>query len=130
MSGLAVIGGCLCGAVRFEAADARPTVTFCHCSQCRRTSGHHWAATRAPLAKFRLTKDEGLKWFRSSDWAQRGFCGHCGSSLFYRLDEGDGIGIAAGSIDEPTGLAPGKHIFTASKGDYYDIADGLPQVPD
>ena len=130
MSGLAVKGGRLCGAVRFEATVPRPTVTMCHCSQCRRTSGHFWAATRAPLAGFRLTEEDGVRWFRSSEWARRGFCGQCGSSLFYQVDEGDGIGIAAGCIDEPTGLTPGKHIFTAFKGDYYDITDGLPQVSD
>ncbi len=130
MSGVAIKGGCLCGAVRFEATGARATVNFCHCSQCRRVSGHHWAATRANLADFRLTQDEGLTWFRSSDWAKRGFCRHCGASLFYQLNDAGHIGIAAGSLDTPTGLTGGKHIFVADKGDYYDIADGLPQVPD
>ncbi|MDG1430664.1 MAG: GFA family protein [Paracoccaceae bacterium] len=125
-----VKGKCECGAVRFEAEDVRETVHFCHCSQCRRTSGHQWAATRADNDKFRFISDETLKWYASSEIAKRGFCGTCGSSLFYQVNGADHIGIAAGCIDEPTGLVGGKHIFTASKGDYYDIADGLPQVKD
>jgi hypothetical protein len=124
------IGGCECGSVRFEADDVRDTVNFCHCGQCRRTSGHQWAATRADNDKFRLTSGSTLRWYASSDSAKRGFCGNCGSSLFYQVNDADHIGIAAGCIDEPTGLTGGKHIFTDSKGDYYDIADGLPQVKD
>jgi len=125
-----VTGKCECGAVRFEAQDVRQSVSFCHCSQCRRTSGHHWAATRADNDKFQLTSSDALKWYASSDFAKRGFCGTCGSSLFYQVNDADHIGIAAGCIDEPTGLTGGKHIFTASKGDYYDIADTLPQIRD
>lgn len=125
-----VTGKCECGAVQFEARDVRESVNFCHCSQCRRTSGHHWAATRADNSKFWLTTADSLKWYASSDFAKRGFCGTCGSSLFYQVNGADHIGIAAGCIDEPTGLTGGKHIFTASKGDYYQIADALPQVED
>lgn len=125
-----VTGRCECGSVTFEANEVRPTVNFCHCSQCRRTSGHQWAATRADNDKFRLTSSDTLKWYVSSDIAKRGFCSNCGSSLFYQVNDADHIGIAAGCIDAPTGLTGGKHIFTASKGDYYDIADGLQQVED
>lgn len=126
---LQVTGRCECGAVRFRASGARPTVTFCHCSQCRRTSGHHWAATRAPFDQLVFEAAETLTWYASSDWARRGFCSACGSSLFYRVNGEDGIGIAAGSLDAPTGLRPGKHIFCASAGDYYTISQDAPHVP-
>ena len=119
-------GRCECGAVAFEVDAVRETVTFCHCSQCRRTSGHFWAATRAPFDQVRFTKDEGLRWYASSDFAKRGFCGNCGSSLFYRMNEEDGIGIAAGCLDAPTGMTPGKHIFVADKGDYYAVSTDAP----
>ncbi len=127
---MTVTGHCACGAVIFEADAIRPTPVFCHCSQCRRTSGHYWAASRAALSDFRLTRQDGLKWYDSSDFARRGFCTHCGSSLFYQVNDADHIGIAAGSLDQPSGLAGGRHIFTRFKGGYYDIADGLPQVED
>ncbi len=121
-------GQCECGAVAFEVKNLRAAVTFCHCGQCRRTSGHHWAATNAPIADLTFTRDDGLRWYASSDWAKRGFCQHCGSSLFYRMNDEDGIGIAAGCIDTPHDLKPGKHIFCADKGTYYNIADDAPHI--
>ncbi len=121
-------GQCECGAVAFDVDTSRDTVTFCHCSQCRRLTGHHFAATKARKSDLTFTQDRGLKWYASSTWAQRGFCGDCGSTLFYEaLDTGD-INIAAGSIVSPTGLKPGRHIFCADKGDYYDIANDAPHI--
>jgi hypothetical protein len=73
-------------------------------------------------------EDQGLEWYVSSDLAKRGFCKRCGSSLFYRMNDEEGIGISAGCLDLPTGLQIGKHIFVKDKGDYYEIADGAPQI--
>lgn len=123
-----VAGSCECGEVTFGVDKVRPEVTFCHCSQCRRVSGHHWAATHAPFSAVTFTNDTGLRWYDSSDWAQRGFCGTCGSTLFYRMKNEDDLGIAAGCIDTPGVLKPGKHIFVADKGDYYDIAGDAPHI--
>ena len=71
-----------------------------------------------------------VKWYRSSDKVRRGFCAECGSSLFFDpLDRAkhDWIGISMGAFDKPTGTHMALHIFTAEKGDYYEITDGLPQ---
>lgn len=121
-------GNCDCGAVSFEIDAVRETVTVCHCSQCRRTSGHVWASTHAAFDKVKFSKADGLRWYKSSDFAKRGFCQHCGSSLFYRLNDEDGVGIAAGCLEAPTGLRIGKHIFVKDKGDYYEISDDAPQI--
>lgn len=121
-------GQCECGKVRFEVDAVRKTVTICHCGQCRRTSGHVWASTQAPYNKMRFLEDSGLDWYPSSDFAKRGFCKHCGSSLFYRMNGEDGIAIAAGCLETPTDLEVGKHIFVKDKGDYYEITDGAPQI--
>ena len=123
-------GRCNCGGVRFEVREERDTVLFCHCSICRRFSGHHWATTQAKLEDIRFHSDATLKSFASSDDAERGFCDPWGSPLFYRPKGADHMGISAGSLDRPTGMVPLKHIFTADKGDYYGIADDVPQVPD
>ena len=127
MSGT-LTGQCMCGAVRFNVVNARPDVTVCHCGQCRRTSGHVWASTQAAIADLTFTEERGLTWFASSGWARRGFCNLCGSSLFYRMNDEDGIAIAAGCLDAPTGFRTSKHIFVRDKGDYYNIADGVPQI--
>ncbi len=123
-------GRCECGAVRFEVTDARDTITFCHCGQCRRTSGHYWASTRAETTNVVFSKEAGLTWYQSSDHARRGFCKFCGSSLFYQPNGADHLGIAAGCLDLPTGMTPGKHIFTADAGDYYTIPADAPHIPD
>jgi hypothetical protein len=121
-------GHCECGAVAFDVIGARDTVSFCHCSQCRRLTGHHFAATKVKEADLTYTQNSGLKWYASSDWAKRGFCGECGSSLFYKAIDSDDINIAAGSFPNPTGLKPGRHIFCADKGDYYEIANDAPHI--
>jgi len=120
-------GGCQCGGVRYSFSKPLRGVVNCHCSQCRRTHGHYAAYTTTGLENFQLVEERGLKWFRASDTARRGFCKECGSSLFWDGDNNDRIGISAGTIDGPTGLKTTDHIFTADKGDYYEIADGLPQ---
>ncbi|MEM5581170.1 MULTISPECIES: GFA family protein [unclassified Roseibium] len=122
-----VTGRCECGKVAFEVNAVRDTVTVCHCGQCRRTSGHLWASTTAPADTLRFTCDEGLSWYRSSDFAERGFCKVCGSSLFYRMDGDNTLAIAAGCLDTADDLTTGKHIFVKDKAAYYQIGDGAPQ---
>lgn len=120
-------GSCNCGGVRFEIAGEMPAASVCHCGQCRRQSGHVWASTHVPDDQLTLTAQEGLRWYRSSDRAQRGFCGTCGSFLFWKAEGEAATSIAMGALDAPTGLHLARHIFVADKGDYYDITDGLPQ---
>lgn len=117
-------GSCECGQVQFSFPESRAAITVCHCSQCRKTSGHLWAATRTEYATLKFASDDTLKWYASSDWAQRGFCSACGSSLFYRMKDETGVGIAAGCLDNPPDdFKVAKHIFTKDKGCYYDIND-------
>ena len=122
-------GGCLCGGVRYSVRGALRDVIACHCSQCRRTSGHFVAATGAESACITFEKDETLVWFASSDRAERGFCGRCGGNLFWRpFRNGRGwTSIMAGTLDPPTQLKLKQHIFVADKSDYYEIMDGVPQ---
>ncbi|MCB1312398.1 MAG: GFA family protein [Sedimentitalea sp.] len=120
-------GSCNCGGVRFEIAGEMPAASVCHCGQCRRQSGHVWASTHVPDDQLTLTAQEGLRWYRSSDRAQRGFCGTCGSFLFWKAEGEAATSIAMGALDAPTGLHLARHIFVADKGDYYDITDDLPR---
>ena len=66
---------------------------------------------------------DGLKWYRSSDVAERGFCGNCGSNLFYRPFGKGRVSIYSGSIDGNTGLVIESQIWIEEKGDYYDLPD-------
>ncbi len=120
-------GGCLCGGVRYKVDGRLDDVGACHCSQCRRTTGHYFAATTCKRDALTLVSDETLAWYESSARARRGFCSRCGASLFWQANDRDEIDILAGTLDLPTGLKMADHIYVADKGDYYDIADGLPQ---
>ncbi|HET8729381.1 MAG TPA: GFA family protein [Alphaproteobacteria bacterium] len=122
-------GGCLCGAVRYRVTGPMRDVIDCHCRMCLRTHGHVGAYSSTALPNLQLTESRGLKWYRSSDKARRGFCRECGASLFWHADPGTSISIAAGTIDPPTGLKTVRHIYLADKGDYYEITDGLEQMP-
>ena len=125
----AVVGGCLCGAVRYEVRGPLREVVNCHCGQCRKFHGHYGAYTNAAMKDIAVTGNRHLKWYRSSSFARRGFCRKCGSSLFWQRLKGGTISIAAGTLDSPTRLKTGRHIFVADMGDYYKIADRLERLP-
>jgi hypothetical protein len=116
-------GSCLCGACAYEVHGPLRNIIACHCTQCRKQTGHYLAATNARLADFKLLRGDSLRWYRASPGAQRGFCAHCGSTLFWQADGRETISIAAGSLDGPTGLTTEGHIFCADRGDYYTIPD-------
>ena len=92
-------GGCLCGAVRYEVRGALRGILVCHCVECRRYHGTSGAYTAVARSGLRLIDPEAqLRWFpgrRAPPAVQRGFCGRCGSSLFWR-DAGAGDGLDGG----------------------------------
>ena len=123
-------GSCLCGAVRYRVNGPLRSIVMCHCTQCRRMTGHFLAATAARRGDFELLAASELRWFEASPAARRGFCARCGSTLFWEAKGGDYLSIAAGSLDDSSGLTTAWHIFVADKGHYYDIEPGIPQSPD
>ena len=120
-----VAGRCLCGAVAYRVRGPLRPAHACHCGMCRRQSGHFVVAVIAPHEEFELIEDRGLKWFRSSDWARRGFCAECGSAMFW--DDGAEISVATGSLDDQSGVSLVRHIYVDEKPDFYEIGDSLPQ---
>ncbi|MFD1912356.1 GFA family protein [Halodurantibacterium flavum] len=122
-------GACLCGAISYRVTGPVGPVYFCHCSQCRRQTGHYLASAAVAATDVTISGEENLVWFASSETGRRGFCRSCGSTLFWKEEGGSSVDIAAGSFDQPSGLTPGVHIYVADKGDYYEIGDGLSQYP-
>jgi len=123
------VGGCLCGAIRYEVRGPLRAVVNCHCGQCRKFHGHYGAYSNAAAKDISITGYRSLKWYRSSSFARRGFCKECGSSLFWERLKSGTISIAAGTLDAPTKLRTIRHIFVAHMGDYYKISDKLPKLP-
>lgn len=120
-------GSCLCGGITFEVSGDLKPPDACHCTHCRKQSGHVWASTDVPRSALTIHGAEKLTWFRSSEKVRRGFCSTCGSALFWDPLQKDIVGVAMGAFDGPTNTRLAMHIFVASKGDYYDIADGVTQ---
>ena len=120
-------GSCLCGGITYEVTGKLREVIACHCNQCRKTSGHFVAATACDDNDLKFIKLDTLTWYRSSERAERGFCNRCGSTMFFRSDVGNMTAIMAGTLDGPSGLKMSHHIHCATKGDYFEITDGLEQ---
>ena len=127
MSAEKIHGRCLCGNVSFVVAGPVSAPSICHCTQCRRQSGHVWASAQALATGVAISGP--VQWFAASETARRGFCPTCGSSLFWRHNEEETLSFSLGALEAPTGLRLEKHIFVADKGDYYGLSDGLPQTP-
>jgi hypothetical protein len=124
-------GHCLCGAVAYEVRGPLRDVLICHCEECRRWHGHVSACTAARREDLVFTEQRGLRWVqspRSDAGARRGFCAECGSSLFWDPPQRETISIAAGTLDQPTGLRVAAHWFASQAADYDTLPDdGLPR---
>lgn len=119
-------GSCLCGAVRFSTAQVAREAVACHCSQCRKVTGNFDVSVEVKKADLTIDTADAVRWFATAK-VRRGFCGTCGSHLFFDPPHRDWVGVAMGAFDTPTGARLSQHIFCADKGDWYDITDGVPQ---
>jgi hypothetical protein len=122
----AVTGGCLCGAVRYEARPTHREGYYCHCRMCQLAFGN----TRAAFVNLR--KDE-VRWthgapshYASSKFARRGFCGHCGTPLSFEYLGSERMDLSAGSLDDPAAFAPTTHFSVETRIAAWHADDGLP----
>jgi hypothetical protein len=118
-------GGCLCGAVRFTIRDCPAGFGACHCEMCRRWSGSALLALSVPGDRVDLTGAEQIVRFQSSEWAERAWCGTCGSNLWYRLTHDgapDTLELSLGLLDDANGLDFDSEIFIDCKPDCYAYA--------
>lgn len=117
----------MCGAVSFAVDGPMSQPVACHCVQCRKGSGHFNVSTNVRRAD--VTISGAPAWYAYKPGVRRGFCPVCGSQMFWEREGEDMISIDMGAFDDPTGVRIAGHIYTAEKGDYYEIADGLPTAP-
>ena len=103
-------GGCHCGRVRYTVHGELRPVLICHCYDCMKTIGNSIAATAANKVDTKITGDD-LKWYQSSDIAERGFCQNCGAALFYRQHAEETISITAGTLDDASVLSCAGQIY-------------------
>lgn len=127
---VAVTGGCLCKAVRYEARAYLRMAYYCHCTICQKTTGAPFEiGVLLKQGTLRFTKGR-PSYFRSSSFGKRGFCQICGSRLLWAaIDETDDwqTNVAACSLDNPGDVRPSCHTYTDTKLSWLEIADGLPR---
>ena len=123
-------GSCLCGGIQYEIRGEIGDMIQCHCQRCRKANGAAYAVN-APVRKsdFNWLKGEALlKKFQSTETTQRCFCGECGSPIIsIKTETPDFYRLRIGTLDTPLAQKPVMHIFTASKAEWDDICDHLPQ---
>lgn len=117
-------GHCLCGAVTITVKAMQAEVDVCHCAMCHRWGGNFFAGVKGLEAH--VMGEEAVTAYRSSDWAERAFCGTCGSNLWYRFLPTGNRSFLAGLFDLPEGFGIEQQIFVDEKPDWYDFAQASP----
>ena len=121
------IAKCLCGGIKIKIIGNLRHVINCHCSQCMKTHGNFAAYTACEEKNITFMNKRTLKWYKSSDFAKRGFCSKCGASVFYKRKNNKNVSIAAGIFDNPTSLKTYLNIFTKGKLDFYKLDLRIPK---
>ncbi len=123
----ALSGQCLCGQLRWRAPGPVLWAGHCHCESCRR-------ATSAPVTSFFGVARDSVTWegepsvFVSSPGNERGYCGRCGSQMFYRSTRWpEEIHLYAASLDDPDRFQPEAHYHYAERVPWLTVLDDLPK---
>jgi hypothetical protein len=115
-------GSCLCGSVIISANAMSNKVGACHCSMCQKWAGGPLMVVDCGT-DVSIQGEENVAVFNSSEWAERGFCKKCGSSLFYRLKQDNKYFLPTGLLDGAEGLTFDHQIFIDEKPEYYCFAN-------
>lgn len=115
-------GQCLCKKVTIIATDFIPHAEACHCTMCQKWSGSSLLAVDCGL-KVTFEGESNISVFDSSEWAQRGFCRHCGTHLFYRIKQEQRYIVPVGLFDSETKFDFTTQIFIEQKPEYYSFAN-------
>lgn len=126
-------GRCLCGAVQFAARLPSKWVAHCHCSRCQRAHGAAFV-TWVGMEEERVSIQDpqhALHWYSASGQGERGFCGQCGSSLFFKSAQWPGeLHLARALFTESVDREPQMHAFYDTHVDWATVSDDLPTKPD
>lgn len=126
MTGVPHTGGCQCGAIRYRITGELLDPHICHCRMCQKAFGSFFA----PFVSIMV---EGLGWtrgrpaiYKSSTYAERGFCAACGTPLTIQTIGHDKISVSLGSLDEPERVKPGRQYGVESRMPWFHELAGLP----
>ena len=117
-------GSCVCGQTTYRAYDLND-ISYCHCEQCRKMTGHFMAASQVSRDNIKIKGK--IKWFYTHEGSRHGFCDICGANMFWQNDNKSTISVTAGSLEDSKDLKTWHHIFIEEKGCYYTINPNDPQ---
>lgn len=118
----------MCGKVSFDLKLVDQKAHVCHCSMCRK-SGAGGPCISVDCEDTVIKGEESLHWYKSSDYAERGFCRNCGSFMFFRMIDGSNyMNVSTAVLDDDSGISIRDHIYIDSKPPYYDFADNCPRL--
>ncbi len=115
----ALSASCLCGAVKIRVEQAKAEFDACHCSMCAKWGGGPFLGVECGSQCDVVDGNDKVTVYGSSDWAERAFCAHCGTHLYYRLKEQNEYVLPLGLFDERPPLHFEKQIFVDEKPDDY-----------
>ena len=115
-------GRCLCGNVRFTAVPTKMEMDVCHCGQCRRWSAGPFMGVPCGTS-VKVENEAALRSFQSSEWAERMFCGECGTSLFWRMRENGDTSVSMNAFEDLSGFTFTEEIFIDEKPANYAFAN-------
>jgi hypothetical protein len=118
----ALSGHCLCGRVRFSAVPKKMEMDACHCGKCRRWSAGPFMGVMCGNS-VKVEDDAALRVFASSEWAERLFCGECGTTLFWRMRESGETSVSMNAFEDLSGFVFTEEIFIDDKPALYDFAN-------
>ena len=122
-------GGCLCGQVRWKASAEPINVRLCRCRNCQRATGGPYFA-RALFMDDDVVRTGATTRWASSQRLHRLSCARCGTPVFAEPQDGPWIAVSVATLDDPTALQPGSHIWVSARLPWVRIDDGLPQFPE
>jgi hypothetical protein len=126
-------GQCLCGAIGFTATLPSKWVAHCHCTRCQRAHGAAFVTWVGMVTEQVSIRDPEsvLHWYSAAGAGDRGFCGRCGCSLFFRADRWPGeLHIARALFSDALDREPQVHAYYDTHVDWAPVSDSLPKKSD
>jgi hypothetical protein len=122
---MTLTGGCLCGAIRYEAGGTPVRRFLCHCRDCQKATGSAFqVAVTMPRDQFTWTKGSPAAYTSQADSGRsitRLFCPACGSGLVNEIAlRPDMVVVRVGSLDHPEQVPPTYEVFARSKADWLE----------
>lgn len=116
------LGTCLCQSVKICVKGMQETISACHCNMCRTWGGGPLFAVDCG-STVSFVGEDAITVYGSSPWAERAFCRHCGTHLYFRYREDGRYMLPLGLFPDLPDLRFTQQLFIAEKPHFYSFAE-------